>query len=377
MEVRLEKLTKEFEGKKQKIVAVNELEVTLDSGKLIGLLGPSGCGKTTTLFMIAGIHTISGGTIRFDGEKVNHLAPEKRGVGMVFQNYALYPHLTVGDNIAFPLVNSKDIKRQFLEELKKYNDDNHTDLNFKQYVDKLVGETAQMVEIQDYLDRRPGELSGGQQQRVAIARALIKKPKLLLLDEPLSNLDARLRLQTREEIKRIQRKTGITTIFVTHDQEEAMTICDSIVIMKDGVLQQVGPPQEAFDFPANQFVANFLGNPPINLLDGEIKEGSIWLDGKKWRKLPKKLAEQPVKIGIRAESFRVNIDSENVIYAKVSELSRLGGITTGTAALNDGSLIRFYQDFVRPVTIGEDIRLSVIENAAMIFNQNGGKLLQW
>ena len=399
MQVRLENVTKEFEGKKSSVKAVDELNVTIESGKLVGLLGPSGCGKTTTLYMIAGIHTLSGGDIWFDDQKVTDLAPEKRGVGMVFQNYALYPHLSVYDNIAFPIVNSKDIRRQFKEELDRYNETSQEKLSFKEYVKRQVMEVARLVEIQDYLDRKPSELSGGQQQRVAIARALVKKPKLLLLDEPLSNLDARLRLQTRDEIRRIQRKTGITTIFVTHDQEESLTICDEIVVMKNGILQQVGDPQTVFDFPANQFVAEFLGNPPINILEGQIKDGVLWAAGERWRPLPgqteqgqevqaekmpakkmpaEEIADGPVRIGIRAESFRIGDDADGQgLTATVCAVSKLGGVTTVEAQLCDGKTVKFFQDLNAPVTVDQSIRLHVVGQGTMVFDGEGRKLAQW
>ena len=206
VEVRLEGLTKIFVDKtKKETRAVDDFNVVIPAGKLIGLLGPSGCGKSTTLYMIAGLHKPSGGKIFFGEEDVTFMPPEKRGIGLVFQNYALYPHLTVKQNILFPLQNMKMDKDEALA---------------------LAQEMAELVHIGDLMERKPAQLSGGQQQRVAIARALVKKPKVLLLDEPLSNLDARLRLQTREEIRRIQKETGITTIFVTHDQEEAMSISD-------------------------------------------------------------------------------------------------------------------------------------------------------
>ena len=225
MRVTLKELTKKFPNRNKKIksdvVAVNNFDFEIPDGKLIGLLGPSGCGKSTTLNLICGLLKPTSGKIFFGDDDVTDLAPEHRGVGLVFQNYALYPHLTVKQNITFPLENLKGKDK----------------LTKAQMSEKAL-EIAKLVQIDELMDRKPSELSGGQQQRVAIARALVKMPRVLLLDEPLSNLDARLRLQTREEIKRIQRETGITTIFVTHDQDEAMSISDMIVVMKDGVIQQ-------------------------------------------------------------------------------------------------------------------------------------------
>ena len=226
MKVVLQELTKIFPSrtkKGQEVVAVNKFDFEIPDGKLVGLLGPSGCGKSTTLYMICGLQKPSSGKIFFGEDDVTSLAPEYRGVGLVFQNYALYPHMTVKQNILFPLQNFKGADRLSKSEMleRAYN-------------------VAKLVQIDELMDRKPNELSGGQQQRVAIARALVKMPRVLLLDEPLSNLDARLRLQTREEIKRIQRETGITTVFVTHDQEEAMSISDIIVVMKLGIVQQIG-----------------------------------------------------------------------------------------------------------------------------------------
>ena len=232
----------------------------MNKGKLIVISAPSGCGKSTTLNLISGLQKPSGGKIFFGDDDVTVLPPEHRGVGLVFQNYALYPHLTVFQNITFPLENLKGKNKFSKDEMKK-----------------RAYEAAKLVQIEDYMERRPSELSGGQQQRVAIARALVKMPRVLLLDEPLSNLDARLRLQTREEIRRIQKETGITTVFVTHDQEEAMSISDRIVVMKDGVVQQIGRPQDVYDNPKNLFVAKFLGTPPIGVYEGEVKGGKLYI----------------------------------------------------------------------------------------------------
>ncbi len=263
MEVKLENLSKVFPGTKNRpsTTAVGNMNLVIPDGQLVGLLGPSGCGKSTTLYMIAGLHKPTDGKIFFGEEEVTNVPPEKRGIGLVFQNYALYPHLTVRQNIMFPLENIRPKMP-------------------KEKMAEIVNEMAKLVDIDRYLERKPKELSGGQQQRVAIARALAKKPQVLLLDEPLSNLDARLRLQTREEIKRIQRETGITTIFVTHDQEEAMSISDFIVVMKMGVIQQIGKPQDVYDEPINLFVAKFLGSPAINVFDGRIVNNKVYVNDK-------------------------------------------------------------------------------------------------
>ena len=266
MKVVLQNLTKVFPSRnkksKEEVVAVNDFTFEIPDGKLIGLLGPSGCGKSTTLYMISGLQKPSGGKIFFGDDDVTELSAENRGVGLVFQNYALYPHLTVKQNIMFPLQNLKG-----------------ADKLTKQQMIERAYEAARLVQIDNLMERKPSEMSGGQQQRVAIARALVKMPKVLLLDEPLSNLDARLRLQTREEIRRIQKETGITTIFVTHDQEEAMSISDMIVVMKLGVVQQIGAPQDVYDDPTNLFVAKFLGTPPINVFEGYVKSGKLYVGG--------------------------------------------------------------------------------------------------
>ena len=328
MKVVLENLTKIFPSRNKKsgeeVIAVNDFTFTIPDGKLIGLLGPSGCGKSTTLYMISGLQKPSGGKIYFGDEDVTELTPENRGVGLVFQNYALYPHMTVKQNIMFPLQNLRGEDKMTKEEM----------------IEKAY-EAAKLVQIDDLMDRKPSELSGGQQQRVAIARALVKLPKVLLLDEPLSNLDARLRLQTREEIRRIQKETGITTIFVTHDQEEAMSISDMIVVMKKGILQQIGKPQEVYDDPANLFVAKFLGTPPINVFRGYVKDEQLYIGGEHLEGGEVVLdvagvPDQPVTIGIRPEGFVV--DPNGALSCKISNIEVMGRdvsvVSTHDASLN-------------------------------------------
>lgn len=288
MKVLLQDLTKVFPSRKKggaDTVAVNKFTFEIPGGKLIGLLGPSGCGKSTTLYMISGLQKPTSGRIFFGDDDVTDLAAEKRGVGLVFQNYALYPHLTVLQNILFPLENLKGKDKLTKEEMRS-----------------RALEAAKLVQIDTLLERKPSELSGGQQQRVAIARALVKMPRVLLLDEPLSNLDARLRLQTREEIRRIQKQTGITTVFVTHDQEEAMSISDCIVVMKAGVVNQIGKPQEVYDDPVNLFVAKFLGTPPINIFSGRVSGGRLLLGQDEVLTLSG-VPDGDVIVGIRPEGF--------------------------------------------------------------------------
>ncbi len=294
MKILLQNLTKKFPGRGKKsseeVIAVNDFTFEIPDGKLIGLLGPSGCGKSTALNLICGLQKPTAGKIFFGEDDVTDLPPEHRGVGLVFQNYALYPHLTVLKNITFPLENLRGADRLAREEMEK-----------------RALEAAGLVQLEGLMDRKPSELSGGQQQRVAIARALVKTPKVLLLDEPLSNLDARLRLQTREEIRRIQRQTGVTTVFVTHDQEEAMSISDMIVVMKEGVVQQIGRPQEVYDQPVNLFVAKFLGTPPINVFRGKVSGGRLYIGSEAVLSLSD-VPDQEVTLGIRPEGFILRED---------------------------------------------------------------------
>lgn len=289
MKVTLQNLTKQFPSRNKKdpkpVVAVNDLSFEIPDGQLIGLLGPSGCGKSTALNLICGLQKPTGGKIFFGEDDVTDLAPEHRGVGLVFQNYALYPHLTVRQNIVFPLENRRGKDKLTRDEMNA-----------------MADKIAALVQIDGLMERRPSELSGGQQQRVAIARALVKMPRVLLLDEPLSNLDARLRLQTREEIRRIQQETGITTVFVTHDQEEAMSISDQIVVMKAGVLQQMGKPQDVYDDPANLFVAKFLGTPPIGIYSGTVKNEALYIGTEAVLDVPG-VADGEVYVGIRPEGY--------------------------------------------------------------------------
>ncbi len=300
MEIRLNNLTMDFQQTK----AVNGLTITIQDGHLVSILGPSGCGKSTTLNMLAGLYKPTAGEIYFGDKLVNSVEPEHREIGMVFQNYALYPHLTVLKNILFPLKMAKVNKQEALER---------------------ATEMAKLVQIEHLLDRKPGQLSGGQQQRVAIARALVKKPKVLLLDEPLSNLDARLRLEMREEIRRIQQEVGITTIFVTHDQEEAMSISDQILLMKDGELQQYSTPLEMYDKPGNLFVSKFMGNPPINLFKAIVNKSlkRIEIDNSNaFIQIPDDVDverfPENVIVGVRPEHFVNNTQNQGLLQVSIS-----------------------------------------------------------
>lgn len=482
MEIRLENINKIFKGDKKKgvedTIAVSNLNIKVNNGELAGLLGPSGCGKSTTLYMIAGLKEPSSGNIFFDKEDVTHLVPEKRGIGLVFQNYALYPHMSVYKNIAFPLTNLKvltfkqSLKVKTLELLislldndkyleikdlinsstldsKKINKDlslrnlinkYHISPSFaktlfsldysskenindviikakedinkekeklsnkgfsidneyylldqdnkrieekrklsKDEIDILVRDVAKLVQIEEQLDKKPKELSGGQQQRVAIARALVKKPRVLLLDEPLSNLDARLRIKTREEIRRIQKETGITTVFVTHDQEEAMSICDDIFVMNNGKLMQEGKPIEVYKDPKNLFVAKFLGTPPINVFKGEFKNNAIYVDNEKILDNVKLCGENYTNltslscyVAIRAEGFVFEDKNESLgLTLKVNEIS-LSGKEQTLICSHDQKIsedIKIVIDGDAPISISE-YRFKTKSNKIFLFDLN-------
>ncbi len=355
MKVELQNLTKIFPSRNKKsgesVVAVNDFTFTIPDGKLVGLLGPSGCGKSTTLYMISGLQQPTGGKIFFGDEDVTQLSPENRGIGLVFQNYALYPHMTVQQNILFPLQNLRG-----------------KDKMSKPAMLQRALEAAKLVQIDNLMDRKPNELSGGQQQRVAIARALVKMPRVLLLDEPLSNLDARLRLQTREEIRRIQKETGITTVFVTHDQEEAMSISDLIVVMKLGVVQQVGKPQEIYDNPTNLFVAKFLGTPPINVFEGKVEGGKLFIGDAAVLDV-KGVEDQKVTVAIRPEGFELN--EKGTLECALSNVEVMGRdvsvVSHHAASLNP--IIRSIVDADNKIDVtATTVRYSLKPHKVFLFN---------
>jgi len=334
------------------VTAVNNFNFEIPDGKLIGLLGPSGCGKSTTLYMISGLQKPTGGKIYFGEDDVTTMSTEKRGIGLVFQNYALYPHMTVKENIMFPLENLTGKDK----------------LTKKQRMERAY-ETAKLVQIEELMDRKPSELSGGQQQRVAIARALVKMPRVLLLDEPLSNLDARLRLQTREEIRRIQKETGITTVFVTHDQEEAMSISDMIVVMKLGVVQQIGKPQEVYDNPTNLFVSKFLGTPPINVFSGKVEDGKLYIGGTAVLNVAG-IDDQEVTVGIRPEGFVP--DENGTLECKPTNVEVMGRdvsvVSTHEASLNPVIRSIINADYSVDISKGV-VRYSLKPHKVFVFNK--------
>ncbi len=338
MHIQLESITKTF-GKRN---ALDGLSVDFPSEQLTSILGPSGCGKSTLLNILAGILPADGGRVLFDGVDVTQLPPEKRGLGFVFQSYALYPHLTVSENIAFPL--------QFVDGMKRPERS------------ARIAELAELVRVTELLDRRPAELSGGQQQRVAIARALAKNPSLLLMDEPLSNLDARLRSEMRTEIRRIQSTTGITMILVTHDQEDALAVSDSILVMNAGAVQQHAGPTEIYGNPASVFVADFIGNPPASQLDVIIGgDGAVTIAATGVRlplTAPADLTPGEARLAIRAESVHLHPDgeAEGTVRTRTSsgrewlyEIDLGGGHTLRALAASDlaldlGAVVRFRLD---------------------------------
>lgn len=349
MQIELKNLTKCFDD----AVAVDNLSLTFEDGELTGLLGPSGCGKSTTLYMLAGLENVTEGEIWFGDENVTTAMPEERNIGLVFQNYALYPHMTVADNIAFPLTNIKNPKTG-----KRYS---------RTEIREEVQRVAKLVQIEEYLKRKPGQLSGGQQQRVAIARALVKQPKVLLLDEPLSNLDARLRIEMRQEIRRIQQETKVTTIFVTHDQEEAMSITDRIVLMKKGVVQQIAPAHEMYMNPCNEFVASFLGNPMISYLNVEAKDGKVLLeDGVV---LPLETEKNgSFRLGIRPEAW---VQGEG-IFVKLTRVEQRGQDQIVEFQLA-GQCIKAIADAATVLHAGDVVSFGLRSNRTYFFDRETGE----
>ena len=311
------------------VVAVQDFNIDVADKEFIVLVGPSGCGKSTTLRMIAGLEEISGGELFIDGKQMNDVAPKDRDIAMVFQNYALYPHMTVYENIAFPLKLKKiaETDADGKTHLKKMPNDE---------IDRRVREAAEVLDITQFLDRKPKALSGGQRQRVAIGRAIVREPKVLLMDEPLSNLDAKLRNQMRAEIIKLRQRINTTFIYVTHDQTEAMTLGDRIVIMKDGVIQQIGTPQEVFDRPANLFVAGFIGMPQMNFYDAELTQengsyavtldgAKVILSGEKQANLKKNNVKPgPITLGVRPEHLLLSGSEDNAIRGTVDVSEMMG-----------------------------------------------------
>lgn len=349
------------------VVAVQQFSLDIADREFVVLVGPSGCGKSTTLRMIAGLEEITDGELYIGDKLMNDVAPKDRNIAMVFQNYALYPHMTVYENMAFSL------------KLKKCSKDE---------IDKRVREAAHILNITEYLDRKPKALSGGQRQRVAIGRAIVRNPAVFLMDEPLSNLDAKLRNQMRAELIKLRQRIDTTFIYVTHDQTEAMTLGDRIVIMKDGFIQQVGTPQQVFDHPANLFVAGFIGTPQMNFFDGSLVklDGRYFIetDGlsvelsedKQQRLAAKDVAEQQVTVGVRPEHVIIGqsgipakVDVSEMMGSSVHlHMSALGGDMIAIVPLN-GEAAHY--------PMGMDVKLSFGGHVAHVFSKDDNKNLEW
>jgi multiple sugar transport system ATP-binding protein len=330
-------------------VGVEGFDLEIADQEFLVLLGPSGCGKTTTMRMIAGLEDASGGDILIGGKRVNDLDPKDRDIAMVFQSYALYPNMNVYDNIRFPL------------KIRKVPEGEH---------DARVRRAAAMVELGDFLHRKPSELSGGQRQRVALARAIVRQPAVFLMDEPLSNLDAKLRVSTRAQIKNLSHELKVTTIYVTHDQIEAMTLADRVVVMKKGRIQQVGTPTEIYDRPATTFVAGFIGNPAMNLMDGRIEGGTFIADHARIAGL--QAPDGPITLGFRAEDARVAPQGE--ISAPVYTMELLGDATMVTVRAG-GALVSVKADKAFRAGIGDPVAIAVPAQACHLFDAKTGDRL--
>jgi multiple sugar transport system ATP-binding protein len=350
--VELEHVTKRF----GRVVAVDDLSLEVQKGEFFVLLGPSGCGKTTTLRIIAGLEHPDKGRVLFDGEEVTHLPPARRGVSMVFQSYAVWPHMTVYENIALPL------------RVRKMRDEE---------IDRRVREVARLMRIEDLLSRYPSQLSGGQRQRVAVARALAVTPRVLLMDEPLSNLDALLRVQARAELKRLQHETKLTTIYVTHDQVEAMVLADRIAVMNAGRVLQVGSPEEVYTKPANRFVAHFIGSPPINLFEGVVEQDGI---NAGFAKLPvaagpdvlRSYTGKRVIVGVRPEDVRMTPAPNHVeLVGSVWLVENLGGEYVILVAVGD-TVLRV-KSRERPAT--DKVRIYIDPKKLHIFDRESEQRL--
>ena len=344
--IELRGLTKRWGG----FVAVDEMSLTIADQEFVVFLGPSGCGKTTTMRMIAGLEEATAGDILIDGKRVNDLDPKDRDIAMVFQSYALYPNMNVFENIRFPL------------KVRKVPEVEHAD---------RVRRAADMVELGPFMGRKPSELSGGQRQRVALARAIVRQPSVFLMDEPLSNLDAKLRVSTRAQIKNLSHELKVTTIYVTHDQIEAMTLADRVVVMRAGQVQQVGTPTQIYDCPANTFVAGFIGNPAMNLMDGRMEAGVFIADATRIEGLS--APDGPITLGFRAEDARVTAQS-GAITAPVYSMELLGDSTMVTVRAG-GALVAVKAPKDYRIDIGQSVSIAIPTTACHLFNVKTGERL--
>ncbi|MDP9390985.1 MAG: sn-glycerol-3-phosphate ABC transporter ATP-binding protein UgpC [Actinomycetota bacterium] len=344
--------------------SVNALNLDIADGEFLVLVGPSGCGKSTSLRALAGLEAVSEGTIRIGDKDVTHLAPKDRDIAMVFQNYALYPHMTVADNMGFAL------------KISKMNKDE---------IRKRVEEAAKILDLQQYLDRKPKALSGGQRQRVAMGRAIVRNPQAFLMDEPLSNLDAKLRVQTRTEIAALQRRLGVTTVYVTHDQVEAMTMGDRVCVLKDGYLMQVDTPRNLYDKPDNVFVAGFIGSPAMNLIDVDLDQHGAVLGGRSFP-LPRETmatlaADQCTRatLGFRPESVRLVGEGEGFPFEVVvveelgSDAFAYGTLHTSRCSKEGDKLLTLRVDARRPPMKGETVHIEIDPDEAHVFSTTDGR----
>ena len=353
MQIILENFTKSFGD----LTVIKDMNLKINDGEMMALLGPSGCGKSTSLFAICGIHRMDHGRLLFDDEDVTQMPTQQRNIGVVFQSFALYPHMTVFQNIAFPLTVRKEDKKT---------------------ISNSVGEMAELVHIENLLERRPEQLSGGQQQRVALARALVRKPGALLLDEPLANLDAKLRLEMRSEVRRVQLEMGITAVLVTHDQVEAMSMSDRIAIMKEGEILQVAKPAEMYQKPENDFVAGFLGNPPISILEGKVSEGHVQICGEQFKwSLPDNINKpengSSIGVGIRPEMYQPDFQCK--IKGTISFVETQGRENLYDIRLKDGSLLRSIQSAdSSSLAPGTEVDWGVKSEQLLYFDKEGKRL---
>jgi len=332
-------------------VGVDNFDLTIADKEFLVLLGPSGCGKTTTMRMIAGLEDVTDGEILVDGTVVNDLEPKDRDVAMVFQSYALYPNMNVYENIRFPL------------RVRGIDPATH---------DEKVRRASAMVELDEFLHRKPAELSGGQRQRVALARAIVREPNVFLMDEPLSNLDAKLRVSTRAQIKNLSHELAVTTIYVTHDQIEAMTLADRVVVMKGGVVQQVGSPTDIYDKPANAFVASFIGSPAMNLMDGQMSGGTFTAENVSISGLT--APDGPLTLGYRAEDATLATDGKGQINAPIYTLELLGDATMISVRVGE-ALVSVKADKTFRADIGDMVSISVPNEICHLFAATDGARL--
>ena len=350
MHVRLKNVTKRY----GKVVAVDRLNLAIHKGEFLVLLGPSGCGKTTALRMIAGLETADDGDIFIGERRVNEVLPKYRDVAMVFQSYALYPHMTVAQNIGYPL-KLRDVK----------NEERQT----------AILKTARQVRLEGLLDRYPKQLSGGQRQRVALARAIVRRPQVFLMDEPLSNLDAKLRGKMRAELKHLQHGLAVTTIYVTHDQIEAMTLAERIAIMKDGILQQVGTPKSVYNDPNNMFVAGFIGSPSMNFLSGKLASGNFITGNCRIQKVGKG-SRDDVLLGIRPEDMKIVSSGPSHLEAVLFSVELTGDQTIVTAKLGDDYFtVREDKEFEG--TIDQRVQIRVDSSRTFLFEASSGNRIRF